>query len=253
MAETFYGALGVAEDADAGTIDRAYRDLVKQTHPDVSDDPDAPRRFKRLTTARDVLLDSTERARYDRLGHAAYVREHVDSSVWTTTGSTGGDNDTGTDRTEPDGSRDDDSRENDAGRDVYWTRTDERHGGQTGTGGARSADTGTGSAGGVADSDSRSYRTYQWQRTPAWYGRSEAGREDRDQRRLLAAVRRVGPWIVIHVAFLLSALATLWTTFSQASRYAPLPLTVLVGGVALFGVVVLVSSIHILSLSVQRQ
>ncbi|MFB6297349.1 MAG: J domain-containing protein [Salinirussus sp.] len=229
MAETFYGALGVAEDADAGTIDRAYRDLVKQTHPDVSDDPDAPRRFKRLTTARDVLLDGTERARYDRLGHAAYVREHVDSSVWTTTGSTGGDNDTGTDR------------------------TDERRRGQTGAGGARSADTGTGSAGGVADSDSRSYRTYQWQRTPAWYGRSEAGREDRDQRRLLAAVRRVGPWIVIHVAFLLSALATLWTTFSQASRYAPLPLTVLVGGVALFGVVVLVSSIHILSLSVQRQ
>jgi len=29
---------------------------VKECHPDVSDDPTAPERFKRLTTARNVLL-----------------------------------------------------------------------------------------------------------------------------------------------------------------------------------------------------
>jgi hypothetical protein len=56
MGETFYTALGVDGDADGDAIRRAYRDLVKECHPDVSDDPTAPERFKRLTTARNVLL-----------------------------------------------------------------------------------------------------------------------------------------------------------------------------------------------------
>lgn len=78
---TLYSVLGVEPDADEQRIVRAYREQVKRHHPDVADDPAARARFKRLTAARDVLTDETERARYDRLGHEAYVRRHLDG--WT--------------------------------------------------------------------------------------------------------------------------------------------------------------------------
>jgi curved DNA-binding protein CbpA len=70
---TFYEALGVGEDASAAAIRRAYRERAKDTHPDVSDAPDAARRFRRVKRAHDVLTDDRERRRYDRLGHEAYV------------------------------------------------------------------------------------------------------------------------------------------------------------------------------------
>lgn len=71
--ETFYDLLGVDGDASQEAIERAYRTRVKQYHPDVSDDPDARQRFKRINRARDVLCDRRERARYDRLGHETYL------------------------------------------------------------------------------------------------------------------------------------------------------------------------------------
>jgi len=73
MTETFYDVLGVAEDATTDEIEAAYRERLKETHPDVSDDDDAGQATKTLIEARDVLVDEDERARYDRLGHAAYV------------------------------------------------------------------------------------------------------------------------------------------------------------------------------------
>ncbi|QCC52560.1 J domain-containing protein [Halapricum salinum] len=76
MGESLYAILGVAEDADREAIKDAYRDRAKDAHPDVSDADDATRQFKRLTVARDTLLDEDERARYDELGHDAYVRQH---------------------------------------------------------------------------------------------------------------------------------------------------------------------------------
>jgi len=82
MGVTFYGVLGVGPDADADAIRRAYRERVKDHHPDVSDAPDAESRFKRLTTAKETLVDDKERARYDRLGHENYVSQHLGSSAW---------------------------------------------------------------------------------------------------------------------------------------------------------------------------
>jgi curved DNA-binding protein CbpA len=73
MGETYYEVLGVDPDATADDIESAYRDCVLETHPDHSDAPDAAERFQRVTTARSVLTDGAERARYDRLGHEAYV------------------------------------------------------------------------------------------------------------------------------------------------------------------------------------
>jgi len=79
---TLYGVLGVEPDADEQSIRRAFRERAKRHHPDVTDAPDAREQFRRLTTAKAVLTDAEERARYDRLGHETYVGRHLDDS-WT--------------------------------------------------------------------------------------------------------------------------------------------------------------------------
>ncbi|MGY5884769.1 DnaJ C-terminal domain-containing protein [Modestobacter lacusdianchii] len=63
-----YEVLGVGRDADAEELQRAYRKLARQYHPDVNKDPGAEDRFKEITEAYDVLSDPDTRARYDRFG-----------------------------------------------------------------------------------------------------------------------------------------------------------------------------------------
>jgi len=82
MDTTLYGVLGVAQSAGADEIRRAYRKKVKDHHPDVSDAADARAQFKRVRTAKAVLIDGDERARYDRLGHETYVRRYLDADTW---------------------------------------------------------------------------------------------------------------------------------------------------------------------------
>jgi curved DNA-binding protein CbpA len=83
MAETFYSVLGVDPEADTETIQAAYRELVKTHHPDVSDAEDAVAQFKRITQAREVLVDDASRKQYDRVGHNTYVRRYMDGNAWT--------------------------------------------------------------------------------------------------------------------------------------------------------------------------
>ncbi len=91
MTETFYDVLGVDEDASQGEITDAYRQKVKEYHPDVSDKDDADDVFKRVVQAEEVLGDEEERDRYDSLGHEAYMRRveganaaSNEQSPWTT-------------------------------------------------------------------------------------------------------------------------------------------------------------------------
>ena len=73
MGESYYDLLGVDADATTDEIEQAYREKLKETHPDVSDDEDANERTRRIIDAKEVLTDESERERYDRLGHDAYV------------------------------------------------------------------------------------------------------------------------------------------------------------------------------------
>lgn len=73
MGQRYYELLGVSPEAPTEEIAAAYRDRLKETHPDVSDASDAGERTKQLIEAKEVLTDETERARYDRLGHERYV------------------------------------------------------------------------------------------------------------------------------------------------------------------------------------
>lgn len=70
MAQDFYELLGVAKDADASDIKRAYRRKARELHPDVSDEPDAEEQFRRVTEAYEVLSDDERRGIYDRYGEA---------------------------------------------------------------------------------------------------------------------------------------------------------------------------------------
>ena len=64
----YYQALGVARDAPADAIKKAYRKLARKFHPDVSKEPDAEKRMKELNEAYAVLSDPEKRAAYDQLG-----------------------------------------------------------------------------------------------------------------------------------------------------------------------------------------
>ncbi len=71
----YYKVLGVASDATAKDVTRAYRKLARQLHPDANpDNPGAEDRFKDVSAAYDVLGDETKRREYDdvrRLGPMA--------------------------------------------------------------------------------------------------------------------------------------------------------------------------------------
>ena len=66
----YYEVLGVSRNASEDDLKSAFRQLARQCHPDVSDDPDAEEKFKEINEAYAVLSDGEKRAAYDRFGHA---------------------------------------------------------------------------------------------------------------------------------------------------------------------------------------
>jgi molecular chaperone DnaJ len=67
----YYEVLGVSRDASTDEIERAFRKLARQHHPDRNiGDAEAEARFKECTEAHDILTDEDKRERYDRFGHA---------------------------------------------------------------------------------------------------------------------------------------------------------------------------------------
>jgi curved DNA-binding protein len=64
----YYEVMGLARNASADEVKRAYRRLARKYHPDVSKEPDAEERFKELGEAYEVLKDPEKRAAYDQLG-----------------------------------------------------------------------------------------------------------------------------------------------------------------------------------------
>ena len=62
----YYAALGVAQDADAAAVKKAYRQLARDLHPDKNPgNADAEARFKEVSEAYDVLSDPKRRGEYD--------------------------------------------------------------------------------------------------------------------------------------------------------------------------------------------
>ncbi|MCC6680580.1 MAG: DnaJ domain-containing protein [Phycisphaeraceae bacterium] len=66
--QDYYQTLGVPRDATAEQIQRAYRKLAKQYHPDRNKGLEAESKFKQVSEAYEVLKDPAKRQRYDQLG-----------------------------------------------------------------------------------------------------------------------------------------------------------------------------------------
>ena len=67
----YYEVLGVARDASAEDIRKAYKQAALKHHPDRNQgDKDAEFKFKEATEAYSVLSDGDKRQAYDRFGHA---------------------------------------------------------------------------------------------------------------------------------------------------------------------------------------
>src|ERR1700742_4839404 len=73
MKHDCYELLGVARNANAEDIKKAYRKLAMQLHPDRNPgNKDAEHKFKEVSAAYQILSDYERRAAYDRYGHAAF-------------------------------------------------------------------------------------------------------------------------------------------------------------------------------------
>ena len=79
----YYELLGIGRDATEADVKRAFRQLARELHPDVSEAPDADERFREVVEAYEVLSKTETRDLYDRYGHAGlrsggFQAGHVD-------------------------------------------------------------------------------------------------------------------------------------------------------------------------------
>ena len=64
----YYQVLGVAKNATAAEIKKAYRKLAQQHHPDANPgNVEAEERFKEISAAHDVIGDEDKRKQYDQV------------------------------------------------------------------------------------------------------------------------------------------------------------------------------------------
>lgn len=248
MGETFYTVLGVRRDADQDAIRSAYREQVKESHPDVSDSPDATRRFKRLTTAREVLVDTDERRRYDRLGHDTYVRRHVETSAWGATetdrsGTTA--NRSTTDGTSVDSTGGDDTSDRHAAgrrrRQPTGREAQHRQGAHRGNGqrASRQVSNSATPDGGYGAS---------WQQAPDAYMRSETFGESATPGRTFGeSLRTLGPWLFVHAVLLTSAVGTGSFVLARALSDPAISLGVALFLIVMLSLVVVISILHLVT------
>lgn len=78
----YYGILGVEKTASDDQIKKAYRNLARKYHPDVSKDPNGEEKFKDAAEAYKTLKDAEKRAAYDRLGSHPPGEEFEPSQAW---------------------------------------------------------------------------------------------------------------------------------------------------------------------------
>jgi curved DNA-binding protein len=71
----YYKTLGVARDASAADIKKAYRKLAHKYHPDISKVANAKEKFQEVGEAYETLKDSEKRAAYDELGSGFHAGE----------------------------------------------------------------------------------------------------------------------------------------------------------------------------------
>lgn len=78
----YYEILGVARDADADAIRKAFHAAAWKLHPDVSSEPGSGSRFRELAEAYSVLSKPAARLLYDRFGYRGHGNSGFNEDIW---------------------------------------------------------------------------------------------------------------------------------------------------------------------------
>ncbi len=70
MSQDYYSILGLKKGATLEEIKKAYKELAKKYHPDVSKEDGAEKKFKEINEAYSVLSDPEKKQNYDNYGEA---------------------------------------------------------------------------------------------------------------------------------------------------------------------------------------
>ncbi len=74
---SYYDVLGINKNATDKEIKKAYRKKAIEFHPDKNpDNEESEAKFKEVAEAYEVLSDANKKARYDSIGHSAYINDY---------------------------------------------------------------------------------------------------------------------------------------------------------------------------------
>src|SRR3989338_3003433 len=82
MAEDYYEVLGVSKNSSKEEIKKAYRELAKKYHPDISKEKDAAEKFKKVSEAYAVLSDDTKKSQYDQFGSTGFQQRYSQEDIF---------------------------------------------------------------------------------------------------------------------------------------------------------------------------
>ncbi len=83
VAKNYYEVLGIAKNAGADEIKKAYRKLALEFHPDRNkDNPAAETKFKEISEAYAVLSDPDKKKQYDAFGHSGFREQYSAEDIF---------------------------------------------------------------------------------------------------------------------------------------------------------------------------
>lgn len=85
MKKDYYEILGVAKNATAQEVKKAYRSLALKYHPDrvpEAEKKEAEHKFKEMSEAYGVLSDPKKRGMYDQYGHAGIDQQYTSEDIF---------------------------------------------------------------------------------------------------------------------------------------------------------------------------
>ncbi len=78
----YYEILGVSKNASKEEIKKAYKELAKKYHPDVSKEHNAAEKFKEISEAYAVLSDEKKKSAYDQFGHDGFDQRYTQEDIF---------------------------------------------------------------------------------------------------------------------------------------------------------------------------